>query len=575
MSRAGLLALAVGAALVLPASSLAATVGVEELATVPPAPPSGQAKLAFVAGPGEANRLTVSVAGEDPDFFRLQLVDSAAPVQPGAGCSGGGVPGAPVLCRVHKPTVGDGYTCFKTCHATNGGGWDLALSFALGNGGSRLDTTALPGYVPNKDKYSPSAPVEVTVVPGAGGDTVLTGPGPDQIEPSPGADLIRTGDGPDLLRSGPVADGPDNVGLGAGRRDAIDYSERSEGVRYEPDGQADDGAAGEGDDLAATEVVRGGAGADTLVSARASLLDSGAKIDGGPGDDFIVGSRRNDGLFGGPGDDDLHGGAGNDALRESADYDAAEDSGNDSADGGPGDDEIELGRDDDEAAGGPGDDRIFLGRGGDTATGGEGDDLLLGEEGGDEIAAGPGRDRLSGDVGSDRLFGGRGEDRVAAGMVVSWGWPWELRNFLRAPGPLEGRPDEVGCGTGRDAVRVGSGDRATACEAVLRAALLELRGYWDGDRNFAPRIKFTIRSSGTARLRGKGLVPVTHTFRRNYGAFTFNLQPAGWARRSLLRDGHVRLRLRFSYRAADGRKVVWLRTIELRQGDELEVREPA
>jgi RTX calcium-binding nonapeptide repeat (4 copies) len=574
MSRAGLLALAAAAAaLVLPASSLAATVGVEEPAPVPPAPAAGEAKLTFVAGPGEANRLTVSVAGENADFYDLRLVDGAVQIQAGPGCRGGGAAGVPVLCKVRKPTLGDDYSCFKTCHATPGTAWDLNLSFALGGAGSGLDTTALPGVVPNKDTSSPSAPVQVTVVPGPGGDTVLTGPGPDRIEASGGADLVRTGDGPDYFGGGPVADGPDRVDLGKGRGDTIDYSERGEGVRYEADGQADDGAAGEADDLGAAEYVRGGAGADTLISPRASLLDSGARIDGGADDDFIVGNEGNDGLFGGSGNDDLHGGAGDDALRESANYVGAENSGNDSADGGPGDDEIDPGRGDDETAGGPGEDRIFLGPGRDTAAGGEGDDVLLGEAGGDEIAAGPGRDRLSGDVGSDRLFGGGGADRVAAGMVVPWAWIWGHRTFLRAPGPLEGRPDEVGCGTGRDVVKVGSGDGATGCEGVLRAEPLELRGFLDGTPHFSPQVKFTIRRPGTARLSGKGLKPVSHTFRRDYGAFTFGLGPVGRARRALLRDGRVSLRLRLSYRAADGREVVWLRTIELRQREELEVHE--
>ena len=41
------------------------------------------------------------------------------------------------------------------------------------------------------------APVEVTVAPGSGNDTVLTGPGPDLVGSSPGANLIRTGDGDD------------------------------------------------------------------------------------------------------------------------------------------------------------------------------------------------------------------------------------------------------------------------------------------------------------------------------------------------------------------------------------------
>ncbi|HST68059.1 MAG TPA: calcium-binding protein [Solirubrobacterales bacterium] len=560
MSRAGLLALAAAAALVLPASSPAATVGVEEPAPAPPAPPSGQAKLTFVAGPGEANRLTVSVAEEDPDFFRLRLVDSAAPVQPGPGCSGGGAPGAPVLCRVHKPTVGDGYICFKQCYASYGGAFDLNLSFALGDGGSHLDTTALPGYIPNKDAYSPSAPVEVTVVPGGGNDTVLTGPGPDEIKPSAGADLIRTGEGPDVFRAGTVADGPDVVDLGGDaypavvRGDVIDFSERSQGVRYDPNGRPDDGAAGEGDDLAAVWEVLGGAGADTLIGGAGDVLDFEPVLIGGAGDDVVAGSEGGDILFGGNGDDQLSGAGGDDRLRETT-YSDKLMLGNDSADGGPGDDEIELGWGDDEAAGGPGRDLIALSRGSDSGKGGAGND------------------RLTGDLGRDRLLGGGGDDRIAAGMDVYW--PLEHRAFLHSQGPLEGRPDSVGCGTGWDMVRAGAGDTAPGCERVLRAEPLELRGLEDGTRYAPPYVKFTIRRAGRARLGGEGLVPKGRAFGDDYGASTFYLRPVGQARQSLLRDGRVRLRLRLSYRAVDGREVVLFKAFELRVRNDRQVVEPA
>ncbi len=559
---------AVSAALALPASSLAATVGVEELPTDP-----RQVKVVFAGAAGEGNRLTASVAGEDPDFFDLRLVDSAASIQPGPGCSGGGATGIPVLCRVHKPTVGENYICFKQCYGTPGTAWDLKLRFALGDAGSRLDTTALPGYVPNKSG-SPSAPVEVTVVPGAGADTVLTGPGPDEIEPSSGADLIRTGDGPDAFRGGPVADGPDDVDLGDAVEDTIDYSERTEGVRYEPDGQADDGAAGEGDDLGAAGYVWGGAGADTLISGRGDVLDYGATITGGRGDDTIVGSRRGDSLSGGGGDDDLAGGAGNDELRDPEAYFGSNGkSGNDSADGGPGHDEIELGRGDDEAAGGPGRDRIVLGPGGDTASGGGGNDLLSGGKGSDGIEAGPGNDRLTGDIGRDRLLGGAGEDRIAAGMIVFRVLGY--RAFLHSPGPLEGRPDQVECGTGRDMVRAGIGDTATDCERVLRAEPFEVRGFKSGTPHFPPRIKFSIRRPGTVRLEGKGLIPKTRSFRRSYGALALGLRPDERARRSLLRDGHVELHLRISFRAVDGRRVARIYSIDLWQEGEVEGHEPA
>ncbi|HEY6729432.1 MAG TPA: calcium-binding protein [Solirubrobacterales bacterium] len=569
MTSGNLLALAVACvALALPASSLAATVGVEELPTDP-----RQAKVAFAGASGEANRLTVSIAGEDADFYELRLVDGAASIQPGPGCSGGGATGVAVLCKVHKPTLGDNYTCWKGCYAASGTAWELNLSFALGDAGSRLDTTALPASAPNKSGFSPSAPVEVTVIPGAGDDRVLTGPGPDQIEASRGADLIRTGEGRDVLRGGAVADGPDDVDLGDGYEDAIDFSERTEGVRYDPNGQADDGATGEGDNLGAASEVRGGAGADTLISARGDILGFEAIITGGRGNDLIVGSQRNDGLYGGAGDDELVGGAGNDALRDPAYFGGDGRSGNDSADGGPGHDAIELGRGDDEAAGGPGRDRIVLGPGGDTAMGGDGNDILLGEGGSDTIEAGEGNDRLTGDIGRDRLFGGAGEDRIAAGMVVVR--EWEYRTFLHSPGPLEGQPDQIGCGTGRDKVRAGIGDTAAECETILRAEPLEVRGFADGDRYLPPRIKISIRRPGTLELVGKGLVPKRRSIRRSFGALTVGLRPNQRARRSLLRDGHAELRARISYRAVNGREVTRIYSIDLWQGGEVEGREPA
>jgi Ca2+-binding RTX toxin-like protein len=568
-----LLALAAAcAALALPASALAATVGVEEDLSTDPR----QAKLIFAGATGEANRLTVSVAGEEGDFLDLRLLDSAAPVQAGPGCSGGGAAGTPVLCRVHKPTVGDGYTCFKGCIAESGTAWDLTLSFALGNAGSRLDTTALPASIPNKSEYSPSAPIEVAVVSGAGDDTVLTGPGPDEIGPSRGADLIRTGDGRDVFRGGPVADGPDDVDLGDPDEDTIDYSERREDVHYDPNGLADDGAPGEGDELDAAGTVSTGAGADTLVSASEGVLEYGATLSGGRGADRILGSPRSDSLFGGPGDDDLFGGAGNDWLLDPT-YGGEGRSGNDSGDGGPGGDHFELGSGDDEASGGPGrdeieagpgddrvaggsdHDRIRLGSGRDSGEGGDGSDLLLGEAGDDEIEGGAGKDRLSGDVGRDSLLGGEGDDLIAAGMAVTRDWG---RAFLEAPGPLEGESDRVACGTGRDEVKIGAGDTAAGCERSLAAGPLELRGVEQADVYFPARLKFTLRRPGTLRLSGRGVEPRRRVVRGDYMTSNLVLRPVDWSR-GRLGNGRARFRLRISFRAVDGREVIRFRTVDL------------
>lgn len=569
MIRSGLGALVACAALALPAASMAATVGVEEVAGEP-----NEAKLNFVPAPGEANRLTVSIVGEEGLFYDLELVDTAVPIEAGPGCSGGGTVGVAVRCRVRKPNLGDNYSCFKGCHYTPGTKWTLSLNIRLGDGGSRLYTTALPEGAAVPQEQWTKAPILVVVTPGAGDDIVLTGPGRDLIQPSPGADLIRTGEGGDELLGGPGADGPDDVDLGGDPYDAIDYSERAEGVRYEPNGLADDGAASEGDNLGVAETVRSGSGADVLVGSDVSGY--GVRFSGEDGDDTITGSIGGDELWGGRGDDELIGLAGDDYLSEP--FDDEEGSGNDTGSGGAGNDEIRLGEGDDEAlggvgddriepgegddraAGGPGGDRIQLGPGGDWATGGADGDLLLGEAGADEIHGGVGEDRLSGDAGRDSLFGGGGDDRVAVGVVVTKSWG--LREFLESPGPLEGKPDRVVCGSGLDGVKVGPGDAARGCESTLRAGLFEVRGVEAATQHFPTRIKFTIRRPGTVRLGGGDVEPRKRV-RYRAEATSFDLWPVGAALDTLRRDGQVKLRLRLSFQPKNGRKIVRFLTVHL------------
>lgn len=389
-----------------------------------------------MAGAGEANDLTVTVAGEEGPFYDLRVVDAAASIEPGPGCDGGGAVGVAVHCKVHKPTPGDHYVCFKGCHYTPGTRWELGLTFRLGDGGSRLDTTALPAYAGDPQQPWASSPLTtVTVASGAGDDTVLTGAGPDRIESSPGADLVRTGDGSDRFEGGSLPDGPDDVLLGSGS-DAIDYSARTDAVHYDPNGLADDGGAGEGDNLGLVATVETGAGADTLAGPAAPSEHS-AHLIGGPGDDTIRGGPGDDELFGGSGDDRLFGGEGDDQLMDPSWGAMGSDSGNDIGAGEAGEDEIALGSGDDQAFGGAGGDRIALDAGSDRATGdagadliqlgpgpdqgagGTGDDLLLAGQGRDEIRGEQGNDRLSGDAGRDSVFGGAGGDRIAAGMVAA------------------------------------------------------------------------------------------------------------------------------------------------------------
>ena len=79
-------------------SARAATVQVEEELG-----DTNHAVLEFTAAPGELNALTVTLAGEEGDSYRLQLTDTGAAISAGAKCTGGGQPGEPATCTIHKP----------------------------------------------------------------------------------------------------------------------------------------------------------------------------------------------------------------------------------------------------------------------------------------------------------------------------------------------------------------------------------------------------------------------------------------------------------------------------------------
>lgn len=129
---------------------------------------------------------------------------------------------------------------------------------------------------------------------GTEGDDVLTGtPGPDSIYGRGGNDFLLGGAGEDELDGGPGADAIS----GGGDRDSVSYADAP--VTVTLDGVADDGAAGEGDNIGAdVEDVFGSDGRDKLVGSAAENT-----LDGNAGDDTINGGPGSDGLFGGDGDD--------------------------------------------------------------------------------------------------------------------------------------------------------------------------------------------------------------------------------------------------------------------------------
>ncbi len=132
-----------------------------------------------------------------------------------------------------------------------------AMTFNLGTDAT-LDTTAVP------------ANVAVTVVGGPGGDTFTGGPGPDTFSGGDGSDTVS-------------------------------YAARTAPVTITMNGVADDGQAGEGDNIGAdVEDVTGGSGADVIIGG-----PLGSRLHGGPGNDAIKGGPQEDRLEGNEGDDTI------------------------------------------------------------------------------------------------------------------------------------------------------------------------------------------------------------------------------------------------------------------------------
>lgn len=130
--------------------------------------------------------------------------------------------------------------------------------------------------------------------------------------------------------------------------------------------------------------VMGGKGKNTIdlsaVTATTFTTLNSVKINGGAGNDSIIGSGLNDSIQGGGGNDTINGGAGNDSLN-----------------------------------GGSGDDVLNGEAGNDVLIGGVGNDSLNGGDGADSLNGGAGKDSLDGGAGVDLLNGGAGVDRITKG----------------------------------------------------------------------------------------------------------------------------------------------------------------
>lgn len=159
-----------------------------------------------------------------------------------------------------------------------------------------------------------------------GNDRIFGGLGGDTLSGGGGNDFEFGELGDDRFNEGSSPNGADRLDGGDGK-DRAHYNQRSTNLNVTLDGAANDGAAGEGDNVL-TERIFGGSGNDSLTG---DALTN--QIDGGGGNDTISGGGGKDALIGGSGADDVFGDGGDDALTVADGV-----NGNDFADGGTGND---------------------------------------------------------------------------------------------------------------------------------------------------------------------------------------------------------------------------------------------
>ena len=274
------------------------------------------------------------------------------------------------------------------------------------------------------------------------GNVIDGGSGNDAIYAGVGADIVHGGDDSDDI-SGMAGndvlygdDGGDRIfGDGTIRNDAVTYTPAElHGKDVIDGGAGNDTLLGQGND----DVILGGDGNDKIYGDDRRNADTppeaagNDRLQGGADDDTIIGGGRNDEILGGTGNDKLYGDAG---PRDPANPLAAKFHGDDYIDGGDGNDYLkgEGGNDilyggsendsiygDDDIANLPlaahGNDYLDGGIGNDYLNGQGGDDWLVGGEGDDTLVGGGGADTLDGGEGVNNLDGADGDDVIMASL---------------------------------------------------------------------------------------------------------------------------------------------------------------
>lgn len=425
----------------------------------------------------------------------------------GAGCTRSETDPKTALCP-----LGSGGIVVET-----GGGDDVVGSY-YGNGLSLPDGALRVWLGDGRDTFHGNAAAEVVdggggndTLRGAGGDDGLDGgAGDDTLDGGTGRDTVRGGEGDDVLTGDDTADRgifADLIDGGPGRDTLKDY--RSGSVTAAPaivvtfDGVANDGRAGERDDVRGIEVVLPESpatftGDDGPNAWYAPMYAAGSTLRGAGGADLLRGSdSHGDAIDGGAGDDDLAGGFGDDTVI-----------------GGPGRDTI------------AGDRPLRCNEVHCDVGGGSGNDTIQARDGEvDSITCGPGTDRVVADA----------ADVVAA----------DCEQVERSSGGGSGGGERRG-GSGGAKVTVAAVGTTRLRTALAKGLLVRVRGARTGSR-VAVALRLAAPAARKLGLtRGSGAVTVASGSAKAGagGVATVRLRFTATARRRLATAARVTLTLR-------------------------------
>lgn len=558
-----------------PALALAVTISLAAAATAPAATVSRTGSVVTLqAGPGEINRVTVKVSS----FGTPELMVSDGTTRPtaGSGCTIGSPEYAPndAYCGTGVARVrlllGDGDDSAmveSTVPATT------VTEIDLGPGGAQGAETFSDGPVeltggPGRDTfvgYGEAANVISTgegdddIIAGFGNDTVDAGPGADQVRGAAGADSIQGGDGDDLIFGD---DGEDTIAGGEGNDNL--WGERHADTLFGDGGDDqlhDDGSHETG--YWSGDVLQGGPGLDTAdYGSRGGTTPVDISLDG-QANDGATGEADN---VGPAGDVERVEGTGNDDVL----------TGSDRADelwGGWGNDRIDGLGGDDLLEGFDGNDQIAGGDGNDTLDGLSGDDSLLGEAGNDRLWGYGGNDTMRGGAGADAYDAGTGDDVVLArdGEVD------EIRcSFGSDTVEADGNDQLLDAG---ECERVltqsgssGSGGLQTQAAGVQRIAAVRRSGI--ALKVTAPEAGRLVTTATIARRPARRLrlaaskrvvIGRAETTMSAQGSRSVRVKLTRKAKRGLKRARSVKVKLRTTFTSATGARTTSVRTVRLRR----------